>query len=112
LVQCARAVSHDDSIDETQMALKDLTDVLAREYDIPASRARELILRYHALIEEMLANDGKVTLAHLGVLTLKHRKAREAVNPATGVRTSIPDRVRVGFRAAKDLVRRLNGEPS
>jgi nucleoid DNA-binding protein len=90
------------------MALKNLTDVLAREYGLPAIRTYELVNRYHALIAETLERDGKVALPHIGVLSLKHRPPREITNPATGILTRIPERVRVGFRAATDLVRRLN----
>lgn len=90
------------------MAFKDLTDILAREYDLPASRTYELVNRYHALLEETLARDGKVGLPHIGVLSLKHRPARDLVNPATGTRSRIDERIRVGFRAATDLIRRLN----
>ncbi len=92
------------------MAFKDLTDIVAREYGLPASRAYDLILRYHGLLEEALVTDGKVGMPHIGMLTIKHRRAREAVNPRTGLRTEIPERARVAFRAATDLTRRMNSK--
>lgn len=90
------------------MAFKDLTDILAREYGLPASRTYDLVNRYHALLAETLERDGKVGLPHIGVLSLKHRPPRDIVNPLTGKRSRIDERLRVGFRAATDLIRRLN----
>lgn len=90
------------------MSLKSITDVMAREYRIPASRMYQMIQFYHQLLAEDLKIDGKVRLPHLGVLKTKERKAREGTNPATGKKVYIKERKAVGFRPAKDLLRFVN----
>jgi nucleoid DNA-binding protein len=90
------------------MSLKSITDVMAREYRIPASRMYQMVQFYHELLAQDLKMDGKVRLPHLGVLKTKERSAREGTNPATGKKIYIRERKAVGFRPAKDLLRFIN----
>jgi integration host factor subunit beta len=49
-----------------------------------------------------------VELRDLGVFTVKQRKARDGRNPRTGEAVPVDAKTVPAFRAAKDLLERLN----
>jgi DNA-binding protein HU-beta len=78
---------------------------LAEEQALAALRAF-----LHEVVNALI-RDGRVQLAHFGIFELITRKGRRGRNPRTGERLSIPDRVRVRFRAARALEKALDSAP-
>lgn len=58
---------------------------------------------YLETIIKTLKKDKKVKLPGLGILAVKHRKARVGRNPMTGATIQIPAKKVVKMRIAKDL---------
>lgn len=65
----------------------------------------EQILEYLA---NALTQKGRIEIRGLGNLTLQYQSAREAHNPKTGEKVSVPGKYKIRFKMGKDLKERLN----
>lgn len=86
----------------------DLTDKLAEKFDFTKVDSREIIEFILDEITGTLANEGEVSLYNFGKFEVKHRAARQGINPATKEKIQIAASKNPSFRAAKGLKDAVN----
>lgn len=87
---------------------KELTDRIAEEYNMQKNESEELIEFILDKITETLRQDGEVSLFGFGKFTVRHRRERPGINPATKERITIKASNAVAFRSAKALKDAVN----
>jgi nucleoid DNA-binding protein len=87
---------------------KDMAKGIADELGIAAVQASTTVQRVFDRIVETLANEGRIELRNFGVFEVKRRKARQARNPRTGVKVSVPEKMVVTFKPGKEMEERIS----
>lgn len=85
------------------MSKKDLIEDVAQQARINKAEAKRAIETVALALTEQLRTNGRALFAHVGVFTVKLRKARQGVNPQTGKPLDIPAMKVVKFTPARDL---------
>jgi DNA-binding protein HU-beta len=96
---------------EDEMTKTALVEKVARATGLSNAKADAAV---NAVIEAIATEmesgrEGKVTLPGFGTFKRSHRAAREAHNPATGGKVSVPAKNVVKFSAGKTLADRVAG---
>ncbi len=91
------------------MTKKDIAQVVAQRADVSATAAEEIIGAALDVIGEQLAKGEDVRLAGFGTFETRGRAARTGRNPQTGEEIAIAASTSVGFKAAAQLKRAVNG---
>lgn len=91
------------------MTKKDLAQALAGRTDLSASAAEDVLNAAFELISDSLAKGEDVKLAGFGNFETRERAARTGRNPQTGAEIQIAASTSVGFKAAAQLKRAVNG---
>lgn len=82
---------------------KALVEVVAEKLEITKKDATVAVDTVFEEITNTLAKEGKVDISGFGKFEVKHRPARQGINPATKEPLSIPASKAPGFKAAKAL---------
>ncbi len=85
------------------MNRKELIDALAGKTGFTKKDADKFLTAFQDVVVEALKNGESVNLVGFGVFKVVERPAREARNPRTGERISIPARRVPQFKAGKGL---------
>ncbi|GAB4339093.1 MAG: HU family DNA-binding protein [Calditrichia bacterium] len=85
------------------MNRKELVDALATKMDSSRKEANAFLDAFLETVTEELKNGGSVNLVGFGSFKVVERPAREARNPRTGEKISIPARKVPAFKAGKGL---------
>ena len=80
-----------------------------RPADVSATAAEEILTAALDVIGEQLAKGEEVRLAGFGTFETRERAARTGRNPQTGEEIAIAASTSVGFKAAAQLKRSVNG---
>jgi DNA-binding protein HU-beta len=91
------------------MTKKDIAAAVADRTDVSAATAEAVLSEALAVIGEQLAKGEDVRLAGFGSFETRDRAARTGRNPQTGEEISIAASTSVGFKAAAQLKRAVNG---
>jgi len=91
------------------MTKKDIAQVVAQRADVSAATAEEILGAALDVIGEQLAKGEDVRLAGFGTFEPRERAARTGRNPQTGAELAIAASTSVGFKAAAQLKRAVNG---
>ena len=91
------------------MTKKELAQALAGKTDMSASAAEDVLNTALALVSDSLAKGEDVKLAGFGNFETRERAARTGRNPQTGEEIQIAASTSVGFKAATQLKRAVNG---
>ena len=91
------------------MTKKDIAQVVAQRADVSAATAEEVLGAALDVIGEQLAKGEDVRLAGFGTFEPRERAARTGRNPQTGAELAIAASTSVGFKAAAQLKRAVNG---
>lgn len=91
----------------TLLTLTDISDHLAKTFDMPKSHAKIYLSETVALIAKNLRKGNKVRITGLGIFQVKKRAARKGHNPGTGEPMKIKASKRVGFTVSRDLKSKL-----
>jgi nucleoid DNA-binding protein len=91
------------------MTKKDIAQVVAQRADVSAATAEEVLGAALDVIGEQLAKGEDVRLPGFGTFETRQRAARTGRNPQTGEEISIAASTAVGFKAAAQLKRAVNG---
>jgi nucleoid DNA-binding protein len=59
-------------------------------------------------IIETLVQEGRIELRNFGVFEVKRRRPRQARNPRTGVKVSVPPRMVVKFKPGREMEQRVS----
>ena len=68
---------------------------------------KEVVERVFDGIIEILAEEGRIELRNFGVFEVKKRKARQARNPRTGKKVSVPERMGIRFKPGMEMTERV-----
>jgi DNA-binding protein HU-beta len=86
----------------------DLVSALAEKANVTKAAATAVLSALTDVVSEALANDGsRVQLSGLGTFSVRNRKARNGVNPATGAKIQIPAKRVAAFKASSTLASRV-----
>ncbi len=91
------------------MTKKELAQALAGQTDLSASAAEDVVNAALDIISGSLAKGEDVKLAGFGNFETRKRAARTGRNPQTGAEIQIAASTSVGFKAAAQLKRAVNG---
>ena len=81
----------------------DLIEAVAGELDCPKAAAERAVNAVFGRLAAGLKKDREAVIVGFGSFGVKHRAARQGVNPRTGLPIQIKAAHRVAFRAGKDL---------
>ena len=91
------------------MTKKDIAQAVAASSDVSAATAEAVIGAALDAIAASLAKGEDVRLAGFGAFETRERAARTGRNPQTGEEIAIAASTSVGFKAAAQLKRAVNG---
>jgi integration host factor subunit beta len=86
---------------------KDMARAIADEQGITAVQARAMVQRVLDGIVETLVTERRIELRDFGVFEVRKRKPRQARNPRTGEKVSVPARLVVTFKPGKEMEERV-----
>jgi nucleoid DNA-binding protein len=90
------------------MTKKDMTKAIAEAAGVTQAQALEIVQRVFDGIRETLVEEGRIELRNFGVFEVKRRKPRQARNPRTGEKVSVPERVVVTFKPGREMEKRVS----
>ncbi len=82
---------------------------IAEKTGVEPGDVRIIVQRVLDAVIDTLAREGHFELRNFGVFKIRLRKARQARNPRTGERVTMPVKRVVVFRAGKLMSRRVHG---
>ena len=85
------------------MTKDNLADTLATKFELPKSKAVEMVNFVFDTITKSLKKGDEVSISGFGVFAVKHSAARTARNPRTGEMVQVAAGNKPKFRAAKGL---------
>ena len=85
------------------MTKADLIEAVAKSADLTKKDAGAAVNATFDAIRDALAKGGSVTVTGFGTFDVRHRKARQGVNPSTGEKIKIAASKAPGFKAGKSL---------
>lgn len=85
------------------MTKAELISKIAEKSNMTKAASERALNACLASIEDILVNDGKLTLTGFGSFVVEQRKARKGRNPQTGMEITIPATKVVKFRPGKLL---------
>ncbi len=85
------------------MTKSEMVTAIADKAGVAKKETKKVLDAFTVVIVATLKKEKKVKLPGLGILAVKHRKARTGRNPMTGETIQIPAKKVVKMRIAKDL---------
>jgi nucleoid DNA-binding protein len=82
---------------------KDMARAIAGASGLQQAQALEIVQRVFDGIIEALVRDGRIELRNFGVFEVRRRRPRQARNPRTGERVSVPERAVVTFKPGREM---------
>jgi integration host factor subunit beta len=86
---------------------KDLAKRIAHDVGVNQMLALDIVQRTFDGIIETLVQERRIELRNFGVFEVKKRKPREARNPRTGDRVTVPQRFVVTFKPGREMEERI-----
>ena len=93
------------------ITLKHISESLAEPHQLSKQQAETILNSVADLVAENLKKGNRVRISGLGILQVRERAARVGRNPATGETIQIAAGRKIAFRAGKDLLLALHGDP-
>ncbi len=81
---------------------------MAQRSGMTKAEAERAFAAFRSTLESTLPDSGKISLPGIGTFAVLERAARKGRNPATGEEISIPAKLTIRFKPAKELVDHLN----
>jgi integration host factor subunit beta len=89
------------------MTRKDMARKIAEKMCLQRIRVHKIVQRVFDGIIGTLVQEGRIELRNFGVFAVKKRKPRQARNPRTGEKVSVPERLVVIFKAGREMQERV-----
>jgi len=86
---------------------KEIVLKMVSELELQHATAKEVVQLLFDAIIDALAEEGRIELRNFGVFEVKRRAARNARNPKTGDRVSVPEKLVVTFKPGKEMEERV-----
>jgi integration host factor subunit beta len=90
------------------MTKKELAKKISEQSGITHVLAREAVQMVFDGIQETLLDEGRIELRNFGIFEVKRRRARQARNPRTGEKVSVPARRVVTFKPGREMEERVS----
>ena len=85
------------------MTKKDMAKAIADEMGFTRPQVQHIVQRVFDGIIDALVNEGRIELRNFGVFEVRKRKPRQARNPRTGEKVSVPARAVVTFKPGREM---------
>jgi len=85
------------------MTKKDMAKTIAEAAGVTQAQAQDILRRVFNGIIETLVEKGRIELRNFGVFEVRKRKPRQARNPRTGEKVSVPARAVVTFKPGREM---------
>jgi len=82
---------------------KDMAKAIAQETGLTQLQAQEIVQKVLDSITATLLHDGRIELRNFGVFKVKKRPPRQARNPRTGEKVTVPARMVVTFKPGREM---------
>jgi len=95
------------------MTKKDLIDAIAKQAQLTVKQAEDAFKATFQIIQDVMTQEGKVSIPDFGSFSTKIRAERQGRNPSTGNPITIPKAVVASFKPAtqlKDFVNSNSGK--
>jgi integration host factor subunit beta len=89
------------------MTKKDMARTIGEEMGLQQTRVLEIVQQVFDGIIDTLVQEGRMELRKFGVFEVKKRKPRQARNPRTGEKVSVPERFVVTFKPGLEMEARV-----
>jgi integration host factor subunit beta len=89
------------------MTKKELAKRIAEEVGSAPGKVLEIVQRTFDGIIDTLEQEGRLELRNFGVFAVKRRKPRQARNPRTGEKVSVPEKFVVTFEPGREMRERI-----
>src|SRR5271169_1869470 len=89
------------------MTKKDLAKAIADEMGLTQVQTKKLVQRVFDGITETLVQEGRIELRNFGIFEVRKRKPRNARNPRTGEKVSVPAKLVVTFKPGREMEERV-----
>ena len=90
------------------MTKKEIAKKISEQSGITHLLALEAVQMVFDGIMETLLDEGRIELRNFGIFEVKRRRARQARNPRTGEKLSVPERSVVTFKPGLEMEERVN----
>ena len=85
------------------MTKKDMAKAIAKETGLTQLQVQQIVQKVLDGITEALLHDGRIELRSFGVFKVKKRPPRQARNPRTGEKVTVPARMVVTFKPGREM---------
>ena len=89
---------------------RNIAKAIAEEVGLTQAQASRIIQKTFDAIVNILVAEGRVELRNFGVFEVRWRKPRNARNPRTGEKVSVPERCTVTFKPGQAMQARVETE--
>ncbi len=89
------------------MTKKDIAEKIANKCGVRQQDAMRAVRLVFGAITETLTTEGRIELRNFGVFEAQRRRPRQARNPRTGEKVSVPEKVVVGFQPGREMAERV-----
>jgi integration host factor subunit beta len=89
------------------MTKKDIAKKVADQLDISHLTAIKAVQVVLDEIVETVVTEGRIELRNFGIFEVKKRRPRQARNPRSGEKVSVPARVVVRFKPGREMEQRV-----
>ena len=92
------------------MTKRNIVRTISEELGRTQRQAQQIVLKTFDSIVNILVAEGRVELRNFGVFEVRWRKPRNARNPRTGEKVSVPERCTVTFKPGQTMEHRVEEE--
>ena len=89
---------------------KNIVRTISEELGLTQHQAQQIVQKTFDAIVNILVAEGRVELRNFGVFEVRWRKPRNARNPRTGEKVSVPERCTVTFKPGQAMEHRVEEE--
>jgi nucleoid DNA-binding protein len=89
------------------MTKKEIVKKIVEQSGISRQMALQAVQMVFDGITKTMVDEGRIELRNFGVFEVKRRRARQARNPRTGEKVSVPERSVVTFKPGRELQERV-----
>lgn len=92
------------------MTKKEIVRLVSEKTGLSQQQSKEVVQTTFESIVEVLVKEGRIELRNFGVFQVKHRAARNARNPRTGVEVWVDEHETVAFKPGKMMNAKVQAE--
>jgi integration host factor subunit beta len=89
------------------MTKKEIVQAIADKMNAPQTLVKEIVQQVFDGIIDALEKEGRIELRNFGVFEVRKRKPRNAHNPRTGEKVTVPAKLVVTFKPGPEMEERV-----